>query len=387
MINRIIRKIVSKAAVIIFILLLLTQEIDSAQNTSEPLFETQTLYKESVVEHPQGVRNPRIIVALDGTVLAFGAGGLRRSKNGGKTWSNVEPHANGTRQVIDERSGDILSVSLRDDKLWRSRDHGKTWIEETIKVIPNETMKQAGDAAKLPGSVHFGGCESGIMISHRDGDVYGRLLMPARYQPYGSNDREYWGANYNTAVYSDDGGRTWQVSAFFPEGWTGEGTLTELSDGRVYYNSRTHNPYTERRRVAWSYDSGETWKDFEVLPLYDGGGYGRGYGCNAGLVKVSSDNRDVLLFSQPDTQAGDRYRMTVWASFDGGITWPLKRIVYEGPSAYSSLASGWKGTPSEGMIYLLFEGGPDGRYSAIQCARFNLAWLLEGEPAVNSTIP
>ena len=37
------------------------------------------------------------------------------------------------------------------------------------------------------------------------------------------------------------------------------------------------------------------------------------------------------------------------------------------------------GTPSEGMIYLLFEGGPDGMYSGIHLARFNLAWVLEGE--------
>jgi hypothetical protein len=53
--------------------------------------------------------------------------------------------------------------------------------------------------------------------------------------------------------------------------------------------------------------------------------------------------------------------------------------VFDGPSAYSSLASGRPGTTSEGMIYLLFEGGPDGMYSGIRLARFNLAWVLEGE--------
>jgi hypothetical protein len=31
------------------------------------------------------------------------------------------------------------------------------------------------------------------------------------------------------------------------------------------------------------------------------------------------------------------------------------------------------------MVYLLFEGGPDGMYSGIHLARFNLAWVLEGE--------
>jgi sialidase-1 len=40
------------------------------------------------------------------------------------------------------------------------------------------------------------------------------------------------------------------------------------------------------------------------------------------------------------------------------------------------LDAGRPGTPSEGWIYLLFEGGPQGGGTI---ARFNLAWLLAGE--------
>lgn len=82
-----------------------------------------------------------------------------------------------------------------------------------------------------------------------------------------------------------------------------------------------------------------------------------------------------------------RQKITVWASLDGTKTWPVKRLVYDGPSAYSSLAAGRPGTPSEGLIYLLYEGGPDGMYSAIHLARFNLAWLLEGEPTGDGELP
>jgi len=74
----------------------------------------------------------------------------------------------------------------------------------------------------------------------------------------------------------------------------------------------------------------------------------------------------------------------VWASFDGGETWPIKRRVFEGPSAYSSLAAGRSGTPSEGWIYAHFEGGPIGG-SAV--ARFDLAWLLGGEPTGDGVVP
>jgi sialidase-1 len=72
-----------------------------------------------------------------------------------------------------------------------------------------------------------------------------------------------------------------------------------------------------------------------------------------------------------------REKITVWASFDGGRTWPAKRLVYDGPSAYSNLAAGRAGTPSQGKIFLLFEGGPAGHHSAIQVVAFNLSWLLD----------
>lgn len=66
----------------------------------------------------------------------------------------------------------------------------------------------------------------------------------------------------------------------------------------------------------------------------------------------------------------ERKRGTVWASFDGGNTWPEKRLVDEGNFAYSSLTAGRTGTPSEGMIYLLYESN-----GGAKIARFNLDWV------------
>jgi sialidase-1 len=65
--------------------------------------------------------------------------------------------------------------------------------------------------------------------------------------------------------------------------------------------------------------------------------------------------------------------MTVWASFDRGDTWPVKRLVNEGLSAYSSLAAG-----KDGQVYLLFERGKKKLYESVAIARFNLEWLVEG---------
>ena len=67
-------------------------------------------------------------------------------------------------------------------------------------------------------------------------------------------------------------------------------------------------------------------------------------------------------------------RMTVWASFDGGDTWPVKRLINEGHSAYSSLTAG-----KDGRVYLLFERGEEELYDRVAVAVFNLDWLVEGQ--------
>ena len=103
-----------------------------------------------------------------------------------------------------------------------------------------------------------------------------------------------------------------------------------------------------------------------------------------GLVRLPVKGRDILVFSNLDTPKANRERITVWVSPDGGQTWPIKRLVYDGPSAYSSMNAGRNGTSSEGYVYLMFEGGPGG---GAQVVRFNLAWALQGELTGDGEVP
>ena len=335
----------------------------------------------------KAVRVPKIVVAPDGTVLAFAKGChmLRRSEDGGNSWRDAQAvvEKGSGNAMIDETAGQVLVVCPKAARLYRSADSGKTWATEKIRLKPNAIGH--GGPEGIPASV--GASESGLTLRH--GKHKGRLLMPARIQPpKGNNAQEYWAYNYNTSIYSDDGGKTWQVAEPVQSG-TGEGTLAELSDGRIYYNSRCHLAVDARRRIAWSHDGGHRWVEWQVSKhLFEVGGphyfkYSRqpSYGCNAGLVRVpleATGGRDVLLFSTVDNPgAGDkncRVRMTVWASFDGAKTWPLKRLIHPGPSAYSSLAADRKGT-----VYLLFERGLKHRYESIAVARFDLNWLAGGK--------
>lgn len=331
-----------------------------------------------------------LVVAMDGTVLLFkeqpekGTIEVKRSEDGGKVWSlpievgkRVKIDADmsddgrykgpgvGWSQLgsvmVDENTGDIIvfATSLKPAQIcYRSDDHGLTWKTEDIVIKPDANGWLASPNAA---------CDPGVTLHH--GPKKGRLLQTSRvfveYLNEGRDGRAF-DKHYANAIYSDDGGRTWIPSAPFPLGGTGESGLVELRDGTIYHNSRTHTR-PGNRRIAYSKDFGETWIDeHEDDELFDGPP--DVYGCKAALLKLPVEGRDVLLFSSLDRR-DIRHDITVWVSFDGGQSWPQKRLVREGAGNYTWMAVGRKGTASEGMIYLV--AGKD------WMARFNMSWLLE----------
>ena len=185
--------------------------------------------------------------------------------------------------------------------------------------------------------------------------------------------REFFAKRYSSALYSDDGGRSWTASEPFPVLGTSEPSLVELSDGRIYYNARTHSR-PGNKIVGWSRDGGSSWEDGrEDDELFDGPP--DEYGCKGSVLRLPYGDGDLLLFSSPGRR-DKRDDITVRASFDGGETWPVARMVREGPGNYTWMAAGRPGTPSEGMIYLVSNKD--------WMARFNLAWLLEKDGEVGN---
>jgi sialidase-1 len=343
----------------------------------EPRFEMQPVFGDQ--------RLPNVVVTTDGTVLAMWGWGrvrVRRSEDGGKSWGpeiHLGDGLNAGGFTVDEKTGHILAFAEEKHPpapltVYRSKDNGKTWNAQ-------ETVIHQDSKGNVPSMCMN---EHGITLRH--GKHKGRLLRPSRCYA-GKNERARWPQHYTNAIYSDDGGKTWQTSDPFPAMGTGEATVAELSDGRIYYNSRRHwaepgaNP--RRRWTAWSDDGGATWKDLAICQVLPDGDQVRDYGLMGGLVRLPVRGRDVLVFSNIESPKG-RHHGTVWASFDGGNTWPIKRLVYDGPFAYSSLDAGRPGTASKGWIYLLFEGGPKGGASM---ARFNLSWLLQGESTGDGSLP
>lgn len=318
-----------------------------------------------------------IVVSMKGTLIAtWGKSYVRarRSEDGGKTWGPeiviAKPAFQPGGLTVNETTGDI--IAFVEDRhppapihIYLSSDDGITWNKIETSIKP--------DSKGNDPSMHMN--EHGITLRH--GKHKGRLIRPSRWYA-GKNDSALWPQHYTNAIYSDDDGKTWQTSEPFPANGTGEAALAELTDGSIYYNSRRHwaeegaNP--RRRWTATSPDGGHTWENLTFCEVLPDGPQNTNYGCMAGLTRLAIKGRDILIYSNCDSPSG-RVKGTVWASFDGGKSWPIKRMVFKGRHAYSSLTSGRPGTITEGQIFHLFEGGPKGS-SAV--AQFNLAWILEG---------
>ena len=138
-------------------------------------------------------------------------------------------------------------------------------------------------------------------------------------------------------------------------------------------NMRNHPPKPENfRMVATSDDLGRTLSKASpdralVEPP-----------AQASLLRLTIANagdRNRLLFANP--ASAQRERLTVRLSYDEGLTWPVARVVHEGPAAYSSLV-----VLQDFSIGLLFERGDRSPYERITFARFTLEWLTEGRDRV-----
>ncbi len=131
--------------------------------------------------------------------------------------------------TVDENSGEILAFIEEHHPpapltVYRSKDHGKTWMAQKTEIKPDSQ-------GHVP-SMHMN--DHGITLRH--GEKKGRLVRPSRW--YGKkNAREEWPKHYTNAIFSDDGGKSWQASEPFPEMGTGEACIVELSDGTLHYLS------------------------------------------------------------------------------------------------------------------------------------------------------
>ena len=257
----------------------------------------------------------------------------------------------GTQSEQDVRNGN------GDRGVWliTSEDFGSNWSspkEITHQVHFNKhsshSEKDWRTHANTPGHA----------IQFNEGVFKGRIYVPANH----STGNPQSGFNeYNAYGYfSDDHGKSWQVSEEVPIASSNEAIGAILPNGELMLNIRQQSGTTKERLIARSNDGGQSWDsvyfDPELITPV----------CQSSLFLFQNATHTLLLYSGPNSTE-ERIRMTLKASENNGATWPIKKEIYAGISAYSDLTQ-----INDSQIGLLFEK----ENKTINFALFSIDWLL-----------
>lgn len=274
---------------------------------------------------------------------------LRRSEDGGKTFSEPVVIAEGTQLhptvnnpvLVCDDCGRIHFFYCEDYAvnggrvLQRiSKDDGLTWSE--CRDITASTQPEVRNVFAF-------GPGHGICTEN------GTLLIPFWRVP-----KRYRAALYSHfpseigTLWSRDNGETWHVGEILS---TRDGLLTpneteiaELSDGRIYLNTRLGVGLTYRAH-AYSKNGIDNWENFEPDfetddPI-----------CFGSCVTFSyKSKRDVLCFANCDSKT-ERKNVTLRLSLDCGKSWCCKHVIDKENGGYVELAADSR----RRRIYVLYE--------------------------------
>lgn len=235
--------------------------------------------------------------------------------------------------------------------LTSSMDEGKIW--KLPKDITREVKRKEWRWHAL-GPVH------GIVLRH--GTHKGRLVAPVAISIEKGNT-----AYCMALVYSDDAGENWKIGAVDENlddiVRANETTIVELTDGRIYINTRDHTGGSniKNRGEAYSNDGGASFAG----PIIESDKFPSPI-VQASLLRWTTKEKhgeNVLLFATP-SNTSKRENLMVMASFDESKSWQPLFKIHNGFSAYSDMVKLNKHTL--GVIYETDE------YKKIQFRRVKL---------------
>lgn len=263
--------------------------------------------------------------------------GMRRSSDGGKTWSErMIPGCHDSIAVNNPvlcamRDGCILFLyQLNYERTFvrRSFDDGLTFSQEKEITAAFEDFRPAYDF-----NVCAVGPGHGIELKN------GRIVIPVWLA---SNPKRHHSPSVTASLISDDGAVTWHAgdviyaSDILPN--PNETTAAQLEDGSVMFNIR-HQGKTRRRAVTVSPDG----KSGFTEPAFDD--ELRDPQCFGSLLALP--DKGLIAYSGCDSETA-RENLRIKLSRDSGGTWSSGIAVYD-KAGYSDIAY------SSGRIYCFFE--------------------------------
>ncbi len=170
------------------------------------------------LDGPQGGTVTSLVATADGVLFAsVEFNGVYRSTDGGDTWTPSGFQKQNVWPLYATPGGGILAFIDAgfpgDDAVFRSNDHGETWLQipDTVAAYRNTTVIRVSAAAMYTEG------ERGLHLSTDDGITWETLMdrPPGNWQGGQYNleilsDSVMFCMHYNGLYRSDNGGRSWE---------------------------------------------------------------------------------------------------------------------------------------------------------------------------------
>jgi len=308
-------------------------------------------------------RIPAIISIPNGDLLAFAEGRvngfddfgdinlvMKRSQDEGKTWSNLQTlvdydslQAGNPAPVVDlhdpehpsgviylfYNSGNNHEYDVRMNKgvreVWmiRSLDLGKSW-EEPVNItlqVHKPNNPNFNPNYNNPEDWRHYANTPGHAFQFQNGKFKGRIYVAANHS---KGDPQANSSDYQAhGFYTDDHGKTFQISESIEFPGSNESIAAELPNDRMIMSIRNQKGDIRQRILAYSSDGGVSWDQTEFeneLPDPV---------CQGSIISFTDSKGQFILAQSNNADEKKRNNLSLKLSFDQGETWP-KTILIDG---------------------------------------------------------
>ena len=332
----------------------------------QKLFAQETIVFHSNEAGYDFFRIPAIVQLSNNNLIAFAEGRVKGSgdfgnidivykisRDGGLTWSSIKLQidnqilqAGNPAPVMDRfdpsfpkgvlylfyNTGNNHEYEVRNGngvrEAWyvKSNDLGNTWstpvnITEAVHHPNNPSYNIAyqnnydwRSYANTPGHA----------MQIQSGKYKGRIIVAANHSS-GNPQKNF--LDYKAhAFFTDDHGKTFQVSSTVEIPGSNESTAAEISGGKIMMNSRNQSGDPKKRIISISSNGGETWDTSYFSSLIDPV-------CEGSLINMFHQKKNYLLFSNLNA-VQHRDSLGIFVSNDDGQNWAFKKSVEIGPASF-----------------------------------------------------
>ncbi|MBN8700239.1 MAG: exo-alpha-sialidase [Chitinophagales bacterium] len=203
-----------------------------------------------------------------------------------------------------------------------STDGGHTWTEPTdiTLQVHRPNYPQANAAYDFKEDWRTYANTPGHAMQFKSGKYKGRIYVAANHSAGGPQKQaEDYDAH---GFYTDDHGKTFHLGASLNIPGSNESMATELSDGKLMFNSRNQKGDIRARIVCISSNGGQTWDTtYFDKNLPDPV-------CQASILTIGKKKmKNILAFCNAADEKR-RDNLTLRISFDEGISWKKSFMIY-----------------------------------------------------------